>query len=110
MAYDEGLAARIREAVRGEPGVTEKAMFGGLAFLVGGHLAVSASGQGGMLLRCDPAQTETLLAEPDVGRFEMRGREMDGWLRVDDEAVRSDADLDRWVGLGVAYARSLPPK
>jgi hypothetical protein len=110
MAYDEALAARIREAVRGEPGVTEKAMFGGLAFLVGGHLAVSASGQGGMLLRCDPAQTETLIAEPDVGRFEMRGREMDGWLRVDDEAVRSDADLDRWVGLGVAYARSLPPK
>jgi hypothetical protein len=110
MAYDEGLAARIREAVRGEPGVTEKAMFGGLAFLVGGHLAVSASGQGGMLLRCDPAQTETLVSEPDVGRFEMRGREMDGWLRVDDEAVRSDADLDRWVGLGVAYARSLPPK
>jgi hypothetical protein len=110
MAYDEALAARIREAVRGEPGVTEKAMFGGLAFLVGGHLAVSASGQGGMLLRCDPAQTETLVSEPDVGRFEMRGREMDGWLRVDDEAVRSDADLDRWVGLGVAYARSLPPK
>jgi TfoX-like protein len=110
MAYDEGLAARIREAVRGEPGVTEKAMFGGLAFLVGGHLAVSASGQGGMLLRCDPAQTETLVSEPDVGRFEMRGREMDGWLRVDHEAVRSDADLDRWVGLGVAYARSLPPK
>jgi hypothetical protein len=110
MAYDEGLAARIREAVRGEPGVTEKAMFGGLAFLVGGHLAVSASGQGGMLLRCDPAQTETLVSEPDVGRFEMRGREMDGWLRVDDEAVRSDADLDRWVRLGVAYARSLPPK
>jgi hypothetical protein len=110
MAYDEELAARIREAVRGEPGVTEKAMFGGLAFLVGGHLAVSASGQGGMLLRCDPAQTETLVSEPDVGRFEMRGREMDGWLRVDDEAVRSDADLDRWVGLGVAYARSLPPK
>jgi hypothetical protein len=63
-----------------------------------------------MLLRCDPAQTETLVSEPDVGRFEMRGREMDGWLRVDDEAVRSDADLDRWVGLGVAYARSLPPK
>jgi hypothetical protein len=110
MAYDEALAARIHEAVRGEPGVTEKAMFGGLAFLVGGHLAVSASGQGGMLLRCDPAQTETLVSEPDVGRFEMRGREMDGWLRVDDEAVRSDADLDRWVGLGVAYARSLPPK
>jgi hypothetical protein len=110
MAYDEKLAARIREAVRGEPGVTEKAMFGGLAFLVGGNMAVSASGQGGMLLRCDPAQTETLVSAPGVGRFEMRGREMNGWLHVHDEAVRNDADLDRWVGLGVAYARSLPPK
>jgi hypothetical protein len=110
MAYDEALAARIRGAVQGEPGVTEKAMFGGLAFLVGGNMAVSASGQGGMLLRCDPARTETLVAEPGVERFEMRGRAMDGWLRVDDEAVSSDADLDRWVGLGVAYARSLPPK
>jgi hypothetical protein len=110
MAYDEELAARIREAVGGEPGVTEKAMFGGLAFLVGGHMAVSASGQGGMLLRCDPAQTETLVSKPGVGRFEMRGREMDGWLRVDDEAVRGDTDLDRWVAVGVAYARSLPPK
>jgi len=110
MAYDEKLAARIREAVRGEPGVTEKAMFGGLAFLVGGNMAVSASGQGGMLLRCDPAQTETLVSEPGVGRFEMRGREMSGWLHVHDEAVRTDADLDRWVGLGVAYARALPPK
>ena len=110
MAYDEKLAARIREAVQGEPGVTEKAMFGGLAFLVGGNMAVSASGQGGMLLRCDPAQTEALISEPGVGRFEMRGREMNGWLRVDDEALRTEAALDRWVGLGVAYARSLPPK
>ena len=110
MVYDEKLAARIREAVQGEPGVTEKAMFGGLAFLVGGNMAVSASGQGGMLLRCDPAQTEALISEPGVGRFEMRGREMNGWLRVDDEALRTEAALDRWVGLGVAYARSLPPK
>jgi hypothetical protein len=110
MAYDEDLAARIREALQAEPGVTEKAMFGGLAFLVGGHMAVSASGQGGMLLRCDPAQTESLVAQPSVGRFEMRGREMDGWLRVHDEALRADADLDRWVAVGVAYARSLPPK
>jgi hypothetical protein len=110
MAYDEVLAARIRAAVQGEPGVTEKAMFGGLAFLVGGNMAVSASGQGGMLLRCDPAKTEALVAEPGVGRFEMRGREMDGWLRVDDETVRSDAELDRWVEVGVAYARSLPAK
>jgi hypothetical protein len=73
-------------------------------------MAVSASGQGGMLLRCDPAQTETLVAEPGVGRFEMRGREMNGWLHVDDVAVRNDSDLDRWVGLGIAYARSLRPK
>jgi hypothetical protein len=110
MAYDEKLAARIRGAVRREPGVTEKTMFGGLAFLVAGNMAVSASGQGGMLLRCDPAQTEDLVSEPDVGRFEMRGRKMNGWLHVHDDAVRTDADLDRWVGLGVAYARSLPPK
>jgi hypothetical protein len=80
MAYDEELAERIREVVEGEPGLTEKAMFGGLAFLVGGHMAVSASGQGGMLLRCDPAQTDDLVTHPHVQRFEMRGREMDGWL------------------------------
>jgi hypothetical protein len=110
MAYDEELADRIREVVRGEPGLTEKAMFGGLAFLVGGNMAVSASGQGGMLLRCDPAQTADLVSHPHVQRFEMRGREMDGWLRVDPTAVARDDDLRQWVGRGVAYARSLPAK
>jgi hypothetical protein len=110
MAYDEELADRIREVVRGEPGLTEKAMFGGLAFLVGGNMAVGASGQGGMLLRCDPAQTEDLVTRPHVRRFEMRGREMDGWLRVDLAAVGTEDELREWVDRGVTYARSLPPK
>ena len=110
MAYDEELADRIREVVSGEPGVTEKKMFGGLAFLIGGNMAASASSQGGMLLRVDPAQTESLVSEPYVDRFEMRGRAMDGWLRVGPEAVETEDALRSWVDLGVAYARSLPPK
>ena len=104
MAYDEDLANRIRELIAAEDGVTEKKMFGGLAFLVGGNMAVAASGQGGLLVRCDPDETDALVAEPGVRRMEMRGREMDGWLRVDDE------DVERWVRTGVRYARSLPPK
>lgn len=110
MAYDEELADRVRELVESEPGLTEKRMFGGLAFLVDGNMAVSASGQGGLLLRVDPAQTDSLVSEPHVRRFEMRGREMDGWLRVDASAVAADDDLRRWVRHGVGYARSLPPK
>ena len=110
MAYDEQLADRVRAVLGGEPGVTPKKMFGGLAFLVNGHLAVSASGTGGLLLRTDPAQTESLLEQPDVEPFVMRGREMSGWLRVLPEAVRSEEDLQRWVDIGVGYARSLPPK
>lgn len=110
MAYDEELAERIRDVVQGEPGLTEKKMFGGLAFLIGGNMAAAASGQGGILLRVDPAETESLVAAPHVDRFEMRGRAMDGWLRVDLEAVESDDDLERWLAHGVAYARSLPPK
>lgn len=109
MAYDEALADRVGEVLRGEDGVTEKRMFGGLAFLVDGHLAVSASSQGGLLLRVDPAQTESLVAAPYVDRFVMRGRAMNGWLRVGQEAVRTDAELRHWVGLGVAYARALAP-
>lgn len=108
MAYDEDLADRIRVALQHVDGVTEKKMFGGHAFLVGGHLAVSASGRGGLLLRCDPAQTDALVREPEIGRFEMRGREMDGWLRVDPEAVATDEELGRWVEVGVGYARTLP--
>jgi hypothetical protein len=110
VAYDAELAQRIRAVVQDEPDLTEKRMFGGLAFLIAGNMAVSASSQGGLLLRVDPAMTESLIREPQVRRFEMRGRAMDGWLRVDVEAVADDDDLRRWVGHGVRYARSLPPK
>jgi TfoX/Sxy family transcriptional regulator of competence genes len=110
MAYDEDLANRIREALSGEDGVVEKKMFGGLAFLIGGNMAVSASGQGGLLLRCDPAETDALVAKPHAARFEMRGRAMDGWLRVAPEGVGDQRDLERWVAVGAQYARSLPAK
>jgi hypothetical protein len=110
MAYDEELANRIREIVGAEPNLVEKKMFGGLAFLIGGHMSVSVSGRGGLLLRCDPVETESLCAKPHAGRFEMRGKEMDGWLRVEPEGVASKRQLERWVARGVDYARSLPPK
>lgn len=110
MAYDRALADRIREIAAGESGLDERAMFGGLAFLVHGNMAVSASGQGGLLLRVDPGQTESLLRSPHAQRFVMRGREMNGWLRIDAEAVESDAEFRAWVERGLAYARSLPPK
>ena len=110
MAYDEDLANRLREALAAEDGVVEQRMFGGLAFLIGGNMAVSASGQGGLLLRCDPAETDRLIERDHARRFEMRGREMDGWLRVDPAGVKTQRDLERWVKVGVAYARSLPPK
>ena len=110
MAYDEDLANRIRELIASEPDVTEKKMFGGLAFLVGGNMSVAASGQGGLMLRCDPEETDELLAKPHARRFEMRGREMQGWLRVDDQGVRTKRQLEAWVRRGVAYARSLPAK
>src|SRR3954470_12778902 len=109
MAYDEDLANRIRELVAGET-VTEKKMFGGLAFLIGGNMAGAARGQGGLMVRVDPEETEALVAKPHARRFEMRGRTMDGWLRVDDEGVRTKKHLEPWVKRGVAYARSLPAK
>lgn len=110
MAYDEETANRIRELVHSEDGLAEMRMFGGLAFLINGNMAVAASSQGGLLLRCPPEQTQALIAGADVGRFEMRGKEMDGWLRVDPPAIKTDAGLRRWVHVGVDYARSLPPK
>lgn len=110
MAYDEHLARRVRELVANEPGLTERKMFGGLAFLINGNMSVSASGHGGLLLRIDPAHSEELAAKPHAGRFVMRGREMDGWLRIDGEGVATKAQLARWVARGVGYARSLPPK
>jgi TfoX/Sxy family transcriptional regulator of competence genes len=109
MAYDEDLANRVREVVGRENGVTEKRMFGGLAFLINGHMAVSASGQGGLLLRVDPAETDTLVKDPAARPFEMRGREMDGWLRVDADELDDDA-FRQWVRIGITYARSLPAK
>ena len=109
MAYDEALAARIRELVAREPGVTEQKMFGGLAFLIGGNMAVAASGQGGILVRVDPEQTETLVATTNARVMEMRGREMRGWLRVDAHELE-DPELGSWVARGSSYARSLPAK
>jgi TfoX/Sxy family transcriptional regulator of competence genes len=110
MAYDEDLANRIRELIAGDPAVTEQRMFGGLAFLVNGNMAVAASGQGGLMLRADPDDSDALVAEPHAGLMVMRGREMPGWLRVDEAGVRADGDLRTWVERGVGYARSLPPK
>lgn len=110
MAYDVELADRIRAVAGAEPGLTERRMFGGLAFLVHGHLAVSASGRGGLLVRVDPADTETLLARPHVRPFEMRGRELTGWLHVDPAAVATDPDLHTWVTTALTHARTLPPK
>ncbi len=110
MAYDEHLADRVRELIAGQPAVTEKRMFGGLAFLIGGHMSVSVSGQGGLLLRVDPDQSDALLAKPHAEPMVMRGREMQGWLRIAAEGVRTKSQLERWVQRGVTYARSLPPK
>src|SRR3954451_16518388 len=110
MAYDEDLANRIRELIAAEPDLTEKRMFGGLAFLIGGNMSVAASGQGGLMVRVDPEATDTLLAEPHAGPFEMRGREMQGWVRVASEGLGTKRQLEPWVRRGVAYARSLPPK
>ncbi len=110
MAYDVDMADRLREILASEPGVVEKSMFGGMAFMVAGHLAVSASGQGGLLLRVDPAQADTLIADPRASRFVMRGREMGGWLRIDIDAYATDDELKEWIKHGVGYARSLPPK
>ena len=109
MAYDEALASRIRDLLEGEAGLSEKRMFGGLAFLLDGNMAVAAS-QGGLLLRIDPADADSLVDGDQVTRMEMRGREMDGWLRVTEAAVSSDTELRRWVAHGVDYARTLPPK
>jgi TfoX/Sxy family transcriptional regulator of competence genes len=110
VAYDEDLANRIRELVAGESAVTEKKMFGGLAFLVGGHMALAASGNGGLLVRVSPEQSEALVASSNAAYMEMRGRQMPGWLRVGAEDVRTKRQLSRWARLGVSYARSLPPK
>ena len=110
MSYDEELAERIRTLIGSAPNLTEQKMFGGLAFLLGGNMAVAASGQGGVLVRVDPAQSDELVATTSAQPMEMRGREMRGWLRVASADVREDDELARWVELGTTYARSLPAK
>src|ERR1700743_323083 len=110
MAYDEALANRIRALIAAEPGVVEKKMFGGLAFLIGGHMSVSVSGRGGLLLRCAPEDTEALRSKPPAGPFEMRGKAMEGWVRVEPGGVETTRELESWVARGVDFARSLPPK
>jgi TfoX/Sxy family transcriptional regulator of competence genes len=110
MAYDKVLAERIRALLGNRPALTEKKMFGGLAFLVGGNMAVAASGQGGILVRVDPEESDSLVASTPARPMEMRGREMSGWLRVETDDVARDDELAAWVERGAAYAASLPPK
>lgn len=104
------LADRLRAAIRDEPGLTERRMFGSLAFLVHGNLAVSAGRDGDLMVRTDPSRTQQLLREPGAHPFEMHGRSMRGWLGIDGDAVTSEEDLARWAEVGVGYARRLPPK
>ena len=110
MAYDEDLADRLRELTAGHPDVSERRMFGGLAFLVAGRMSVAAIAEGGLMVRVDPQADETLLGRPHVRPFEMRGRPLEGWIRVDAGGLETDDDLREWVERGVAYARSLPAK
>jgi TfoX/Sxy family transcriptional regulator of competence genes len=110
VAYDEELAGRIRELIKGEPDLKEQKMFGGLAFLVGGNMAVAASGEGGLLVRVDPAESDSLAESTEATPMEMRGRQMRGWLRVGSDDVGTKRELATWVERGAAYARSLPAK
>lgn len=110
MAHDEALAERVRELLAPDGPFDERRMFGGLAFLVGGHMAVAASGQGGLLVRVDPAELAAIAAEPDVAPMEMRGRPLKGWVHVEPGALGTRRQLARWVGRGVAQARRQPPK
>jgi TfoX/Sxy family transcriptional regulator of competence genes len=110
MAYDEALADRIRDLLAGEPGLSEQKMFGGLGFMIGGNMAVAASGQGGALVRVDPERSDAIVASTSARPMEMRGREMQGWLRVASEDLRTKRQLAKWVTLGADYARSLPAK
>ena len=110
MAYDEDLADRIRELVASERGLSESKMFGGLAFLIGGNMAIAASGQGGLLVRSDPDECDRLTARGAAEPAVMQGRAMAGWLRVEADKVRTKRQLEKWVDVGVSFARSLPPK
>jgi TfoX/Sxy family transcriptional regulator of competence genes len=110
MGYDEDLANRIRELIAGEPGVSEQEMFGGLVFLIGGHMSVASGSQGTLIVRVDPRDTDEFLSKPCAHTFVMRGQAMKGRVRVDAKGVRTKRQLERWVRRGVAHARSLPPK
>lgn len=110
MAHDEDLGTRIRELVASEPGITEQRMFGGLAFLVDGNMAVAATGEDGLMVRVDPAGADALLARPGARRMEMRGRSMKGWLRIDAAELGTRRRLAPWVQIGVQFARTLPAK
>jgi len=110
MAYDQDLADRIRLLIGGDPDLTEKKMFGGLAFLIGGNMAIAASNQGGAMIRVDPKQSDALMATTTATLVEMRGRAMPGWLRVSSGDLHTDDQLSPWVERGIEYARSLPPK
>ena len=110
MAYDQHMADRVRELVGTEANLTEQVMFGGLAFLIGGNMSVAVSGQGGLLVRVDPAVSDELVATTAAELMEMGGRSMSGWLRVGPDHLRTKRQLMRWVALGTGYARSLPVK
>lgn len=110
VAYDDELVERLRDQLIGEADHSEKKMFGGLAFLLAGRMVLAASSQNGLMLRIDPRRSDELLADPRVSLMEMRGRELNGWLRITIDGTVPDADLTRWVDLAVAYTRSLPAK
>ncbi|MFF0102446.1 TfoX/Sxy family protein [Micromonospora sp. NPDC005257] len=110
MAYDEDLANRVRERLGPEPGITERRMFGGLAMMLRGNMAVVVRGAGGLMVRVDPAEVDRALAEPGAEATVMRGREMRGWVTVSPAACERDADLARWVDGAVRFARTLPGK
>ena len=110
MAYDEEFASRIRTQVAGLDGVGERAMFGGLAFLLHGNMAVGVMSGGELMVRVGPDATDDALARPHTRRFDMTGRPMKGWILVDREGVQTEDELSGWVDRGVAFARSLPPK
>jgi TfoX/Sxy family transcriptional regulator of competence genes len=109
VAYDEGLATRLRELIGDEPALVEKKMFGGLAMLLAGNMAVGVHGDG-LIVRTDPGQHEQLLAEAGARVFDLTGRPMKGWLLVDPAGCAEDEDLRRWVDRGISYARGLPAK
>ena len=110
MAYDEDLANRLRDLLVGEAAITEKRMFGGMAFLLSGNMSVSVSGKGGILVRIDPMDTDAALARPHATLMEMRGRAMEGWIRIAPEGLKTKRELAAWVDRSLAFVRTLPPK